>query len=116
MRDKNAMAFDCRHWSPDLRRCNFTTSQIGRCVKGKSELGRRGMNEVHVEAGAKLNGSLLREGCVDELLLYFAPSLIGDTGRGMFSLPEITDLAQKIPLSIREVSRVGEDIRVIARV
>jgi diaminohydroxyphosphoribosylaminopyrimidine deaminase/5-amino-6-(5-phosphoribosylamino)uracil reductase len=80
------------------------------------ELGRRGMNEVHVEAGARLNGSLLREGCVDELLVYVAPSIVGDTGLGMFSLPEITDLAQKIPLSIREVSRVGEDIRVIARV
>ena len=80
------------------------------------ELGRRGMNEVHVEAGARLNGSLLREGCVDELLVYLAPSIVGDTGLGMFSLPEITDLAQKIPLSIREVSRVGEDIRVIARV
>ena len=79
------------------------------------ELGRRGVNEVHVEAGARLNGSLLREGCVDELLVYLAPGLIGDSGRGMFSLPEFTDLEQKIALSIREVSRVGEDIRVIAR-
>jgi diaminohydroxyphosphoribosylaminopyrimidine deaminase / 5-amino-6-(5-phosphoribosylamino)uracil reductase len=79
------------------------------------ELGRRGINEVHVEAGARLNGSLLREGCVDELLLYFAPSLIGDTGQGMFSLPEFTDLAQKIPLSIRDVARIDGDIRVIAR-
>lgn len=79
------------------------------------ELGRRGVNEVHVEAGTRLNGSLLREGCVDELLLYFAPSLVGDTGQGMFSLPELTDLAQRIRLSIRDVSRIGGDIRVIAR-
>ena len=79
------------------------------------ELVRRGINEVHVEAGTRLNGSLLREGCVDELLVYLAPSLIGDSGRGMFSLPEFTDLAQKISLSIREVSRVGDDIRIIAR-
>ena len=79
------------------------------------ELGRRGINEVHVEAGTRLNGSLLREGCVDELLLYFAPSLIGDTGQGMFRLPELTDLAQRIKLSIRDVSRIGEDIRIIAR-
>jgi len=79
------------------------------------ELARRGINEVHVEAGTRLNGSLLREGCVDELLVYLAPSLIGDTGQGMFSLPEFTDIAQKISLSIREVSRIGEDIRVIAR-
>jgi len=80
------------------------------------ELARRGVNELHVEAGTRLNGSLIREGCVDELLLYVAPSLIGDTGRGMFSLPEFTELAQQIPLSLRDVGRVGEDIRVIARV
>ena len=52
---------------------------------------------------------------MDELLVYLAPSLIGDSGRGMFSLPEFTELAQKIPLWIRDVSRVGDDIRVIAR-
>jgi len=79
------------------------------------ELGRRGVNELHVEAGVRLNGSLLREGCVDELLVYLAPSLIGDAGLGMFSLPELTDLAQRIKLSVHDVSRVGEDIRVIAR-
>lgn len=79
------------------------------------ELGRRGMNEVHVEAGARLNGSLLREGCVDELLVYLASSIVGDTGLGMFSLPELTDLAQRIRLSVRDLARVGEDIRVIAR-
>jgi diaminohydroxyphosphoribosylaminopyrimidine deaminase/5-amino-6-(5-phosphoribosylamino)uracil reductase len=79
------------------------------------ELGRRGMNEVHVEAGTRLNGSLLREGCVDELLVYLAPSIIGDTGLGMFSLPALSDLAQRTRLSVREVGRVGEDIRVIAR-
>ena len=79
------------------------------------ELGRRGINELHVEAGAKLNGSLLREGCVDELLVYLAPSVIGNAGLGMFNLPELNDLAQRIQLSIRDVSRVDEDIRVIAR-
>ena len=49
------------------------------------ELGRREINEVHVEAGSKLNGSLIREGCVDELLVYLAPSLIGEA-QGMFAL------------------------------
>lgn len=81
-----------------------------------AELAKRDVGELHVEAGTRLNGSLLREGCVDELLVYLAPSLIGDSGRGMFSLPEITELSQKTPLSIRAVSRVGEDIRVIARI
>jgi diaminohydroxyphosphoribosylaminopyrimidine deaminase/5-amino-6-(5-phosphoribosylamino)uracil reductase len=80
------------------------------------ELGRRGINELHVEAGTRLNGSLLREGCVDELLVYLAPSVIGDSGRGMFSLPEITALDRKVGLSIREVQRVGDDVRILARV
>ncbi|MBI2318187.1 MAG: bifunctional diaminohydroxyphosphoribosylaminopyrimidine deaminase/5-amino-6-(5-phosphoribosylamino)uracil reductase RibD, partial [Betaproteobacteria bacterium] len=76
-----------------------------------AELARRGVGELHVEAGARLNGSLLREGCVDELLIYLAPALIGDTGRGMFSLPEIAELSQMPRLAIREVTRIGEDMR-----
>lgn len=80
------------------------------------ELGRRGMNEVHVEAGFKLNGSLLREGLVDELLIYLAPILLGDAARGMFSLPPLEDLSQGRALELRDVARVGQDIRVIARV
>jgi diaminohydroxyphosphoribosylaminopyrimidine deaminase/5-amino-6-(5-phosphoribosylamino)uracil reductase len=58
-----------------------------------AELGRRGINEVLTEAGTQLNGSLLREGCVDELLIYQAPILMGDAARGMFGLAELTDLA-----------------------
>jgi diaminohydroxyphosphoribosylaminopyrimidine deaminase/5-amino-6-(5-phosphoribosylamino)uracil reductase len=79
------------------------------------ELARRGVNEVHVEAGFKLNGSLLREGLVDELLLYMAPCLIGDQARGMFNLPELATLDGKRLLRIRDVRQVGEDIRLIAR-
>jgi diaminohydroxyphosphoribosylaminopyrimidine deaminase / 5-amino-6-(5-phosphoribosylamino)uracil reductase len=79
------------------------------------ELAQREINEVHVEAGYRLNGSLLEEACVDELLLYLAPSVIGDKGQAMFRLPEIHTLAQQRRLSITEVSRVGEDIRVLAR-
>lgn len=80
------------------------------------ELARRGVNEVHVEAGCKLNGSLLNESCVDELVLYFAPSVIGDTARGMFNLPELTELSGQRKLRIAEVRQVGPDIRVVARV
>ncbi|TMH57058.1 MAG: riboflavin biosynthesis protein RibD, partial [Betaproteobacteria bacterium] len=76
----------------------------------------RGINEVHVEAGAKLNGALLAAGRIDELLLYLAPSLLGDPARGMFALPApLSRLAQRVPLSIRSVDRVGEDWRVVAR-
>ena len=79
------------------------------------ELARRELNEIHVEAGTKLNGSLLGAGAVDELLVYLAPSVIGDSGRGMFSLPELKDLSERTALAIREVERVGEDVRILAR-
>lgn len=79
------------------------------------ELAKRGINELHVEAGFKLNGSLLREGLVDELLLYLAPSLIGDASRGLFHLPALEDLAEKRTLQWRDVRQVGGDLRVVAR-
>jgi len=78
------------------------------------ELGRRDINEVHVEAGAKLNASLVREGCVDELLVYLAPSLIG-AGQGMFALAPLARLADKVPLHFHGVSQVGADLRILAR-
>ena len=79
------------------------------------ELAKRGINELHVEAGFKLNGSLLREGLVDELVLYLAPSLIGDASRGLFNLPALDDLAEKRTLQWRDVRQVGSDLRVVAR-
>ena len=78
-------------------------------------LGRRGINEVHAEAGFKLNGSLMREGLVDELLLYLAPCLIGHAARGLFNLPELATLDGKRLLQIRDLRQIGEDIRLIAR-
>jgi diaminohydroxyphosphoribosylaminopyrimidine deaminase/5-amino-6-(5-phosphoribosylamino)uracil reductase len=78
------------------------------------ELGRREINELHVEAGAKLNASLVREGCVDELLVYLAPSLIGP-GQGMFALPPLARLADKRELRFHEVKQVGADVRILAR-
>jgi diaminohydroxyphosphoribosylaminopyrimidine deaminase/5-amino-6-(5-phosphoribosylamino)uracil reductase len=80
------------------------------------ELARRELNEVHVEAGYKLNGSLLGEGLVDELLLYLAPGILGDTARGMFALPELTDLAQKRLVQFTDVQTIGSDLRILARV
>lgn len=78
------------------------------------ELGKRQINELHVEAGAKLNASLIREACVDELLLYLAPALLGDA-RGMFDLKPIDDLSRKHALRFHEVQQIGEDVRILAR-
>jgi len=80
-----------------------------------AELGRRGLNEIHAEAGCKLNGSLLAEGLVDELLLYLAPCLIGDAARGLFGLPELCDLSERRNVKIHDLRQVGADIRILAR-
>jgi diaminohydroxyphosphoribosylaminopyrimidine deaminase / 5-amino-6-(5-phosphoribosylamino)uracil reductase len=79
-----------------------------------TELGRRQINEVHVEAGFKLNGSLIREGCVDELLLYLAPSIIGDA-QGLFDLKALDSLEHKRQLHFHEVRQIGPDLRILAR-
>ena len=80
-----------------------------------NELARRGITEVHAEAGFGLSGSLLSAGLVDELLLYLAPCLIGDAARGMFDLPPLESLAGKRSLVIRDVRALGGDLRLLAR-
>ena len=80
-------------------------------------LGQREINELHVEAGAKLNGALLAAGIVDELLLYVAPCLLGDPARGMFALPSpLERLGERVSLQVRSIEAVGGDWRVIARI
>jgi diaminohydroxyphosphoribosylaminopyrimidine deaminase/5-amino-6-(5-phosphoribosylamino)uracil reductase len=79
------------------------------------DLAQRGVNELHVEAGHKLNGSLVREGLVDELLVYLAPKLLGQ-GREMAHFGPLTDLAQALPLQFRSSEMIGPDLRLIARV
>lgn len=78
-------------------------------------LAARELNEVHVEAGSRLNASLIAEGLVDELVVYLAPHLIGDKARGMFDLPEIASLGERRALEIDDVHMIGTDIRIIAR-
>jgi diaminohydroxyphosphoribosylaminopyrimidine deaminase/5-amino-6-(5-phosphoribosylamino)uracil reductase len=79
------------------------------------ELARRGVNELHVEAGFRLNGSLVREGCVDEFLLYLNPSFLGDEAQGMLALSGISSLDKRIKIKIASVDRIGEDLRILAR-
>lgn len=79
------------------------------------ELATRGINEVHVEAGARLNGALLAAGLIDEFLIYLAPCLIGHHARGLLDLPALESLDGKTQLAIRDLARVGPDIRILAR-
>ncbi|HEY5604326.1 MAG TPA: RibD family protein, partial [Gammaproteobacteria bacterium] len=78
------------------------------------DLAQRQINEVWVEAGARLNGALLARHLIDELVFYIAPSLMGDQARGAFYLPELTRMAQKIALDVVETRQIGLDWRIIA--
>jgi len=94
-------------------------------IKGKvdlaamlQQLGRyqeRGLNHLLVEAGARLNASLLQAGVVDEIVFYAAPSLLGDGARGLFALPELARLEDRIALDIGDVRQVGADLRITAQ-
>ena len=79
------------------------------------DLARREVGELHVEAGHKLTGSLGREGLADEFLVYLAPKLIG-AGRDMAGFGPLSDLAQALPLAFHSVDRIGDDLRIVARV
>jgi len=78
-------------------------------------LARRGVNELHVEAGFRLNGSLVREGCVDEFLVYLNPSFLGDGAQGMLDLPMPGALDARLRLRVMSLERLGEDLRLLAR-
>ena len=78
-------------------------------------LGERGFNEVTVETGGKLMGSLLRAKVVDELVIYYAPLILGDKSQPLFVLPEWTSLVQALRPRITDVHRIGEDLRVTTR-
>ena len=79
-----------------------------------ADLAARGINELHVEAGHKLNGSFVREGLVDEFLIYMAPKLIG-AGRGLAAFGPIAKLGDSLALRFVSITQIGADLRLIAR-
>ena len=92
-------------------------------VKGKADLvkmmqqfAQRGLNHIMVETGARLNASLLAAGVVDEIVAYVAPSIFGDSARGLFALPEFKSLEERTRLQIGDVRRIGRDLRITAQV
>ena len=78
-------------------------------------LAERGVNELHVEAGFRLNGSLVREGCVDEFLVYLNASILGDGAEGMFDLVAPGALEERLRLRLLSLERLGDDLRLLAR-
>ena len=79
-------------------------------------LGDMEVNEVLVETGATLSGTMLQAGLIDELVIYMAPILMGDGARGLFRLPGLETMQQKIGLDITDMRAVGKDWRITARV
>jgi diaminohydroxyphosphoribosylaminopyrimidine deaminase/5-amino-6-(5-phosphoribosylamino)uracil reductase len=80
-----------------------------------SQLGQRDINELQVEAGATLCGALLREGLVDELLLYVAPVLLGDKGRPLFAGLGLERMADRFGMELVDNRQVGPDLRLLLR-
>ena len=77
-------------------------------------LAEREINDVMVEAGAKLNGALIQAGLIDELVIYMAPKLLGDGAQGLFHLPALQKISQNIALNIADIRPVGTDWRITA--
>lgn len=79
------------------------------------DIGARGVNELHVEAGARLMGPMVAAGLVDELVVYLAPKLLGRNAREMFSINEPDQLADALQFDLHELTRLGDDVRIIMR-
>lgn len=79
-------------------------------------LAAREINECHVECGATLAGSLLMAGLVDELVLYLAPHIMGDAARGLFAIPGLERMQDRIELDVQDVRMLGRDLRITAAV
>ncbi|GLX79262.1 riboflavin biosynthesis protein RibD [Thalassotalea insulae] len=77
-------------------------------------LASKGLNDVLVESGRQLAGAFIEQGLVDELILYQAPKLIGDSGQGLMLMPEVQRLSQAKNLTFSDVTMVGRDLKITA--
>ena len=72
-------------------------------------------NEVLVEAGSQLNGALLQEDLIDEIIIYLAPCVLGNDSKGMFDLPILSDLSDRFNFHFNSIDQVGTDLRIILK-
>lgn len=79
-------------------------------------LAQKKLNSIMVETGAKLNASLIAANIVDEIIFYVAPSILGDNAKGLFALPALTNLRDKINLKFTDVRQIGADIKITASI
>lgn len=95
----------------DIQTCTGSTIDLREVL---TDLAAREVNHVHVEAGATLSGALLAAQCVDEIIVYMAPTLLGGDARSLFHLPELSQMKDKINLKIKDIRAIGDDWRIIA--
>ncbi len=79
------------------------------------DLAKKELNLLHVEAGSVLCGALLKNDLVDEIIIYMAPHIMGDNAKGLFHLPELEQMKDRISLNIKDVRSIGNDIRITAQ-
>ena len=80
-----------------------------------TQLAQRGVNEVQVEAGPRLSGAFLKQGLADEILLYIAPVILGDTAKPLFAGINITEMSERFNFSVMESTNIGTDVRLLLR-
>jgi diaminohydroxyphosphoribosylaminopyrimidine deaminase/5-amino-6-(5-phosphoribosylamino)uracil reductase len=78
-------------------------------------LAEKEVNEIHVEAGAKLGGAMIKNKLVDELIVYMAPHIMGDDARGLFSIEGLSEMKDRISLDVQDVRAIGKDLRITAK-
>jgi diaminohydroxyphosphoribosylaminopyrimidine deaminase / 5-amino-6-(5-phosphoribosylamino)uracil reductase len=105
--------------SQALERAGFTVHHLPADAEQRVDLskvmdllGQLQINTVLIEAGAIVNGALLTQGLVDEWVVYMAPAVMGNYGRGLFNLPWLQKMADKINLQMTEVRQIGTDLRI----
>lgn len=117
----STLVFTHQHYSDA---CGFSESQLVTLPSGADKLNLREVlhylaglqaNEVHVEAGSELCGALLEQKLLDELVIYMAPHIMGNGARGLFHLPGLSSMAQRIELKITDIRAIGVDWRITAR-
>jgi len=79
------------------------------------DLAKKEINLLHVEAGSVLSGALLKNELVDEIIIYIAPHIMGDGAKGLFHLPGLEQMKDRISLKIIELRSIGNDIRITAK-
>ena len=101
---------DCEHAQVEKQLHGLNLQQVMHILADRE------INECHVECGATLAGALLQQGLVDELVVYMAPHIMGDEARGLFALPGLSQMKDKIGIEISDVRMLGKDMRITASV